>query len=100
MRAVRTKLLIGSLLAVLAVAIALFGGLLASTGSESQAAVRPAPSGAAELLAGFSTGDTARFVRKLELRVQESPGDADSLTLLGLAYQQRARETADPVFYS
>ena len=52
------------------------------------------------LLAGFSTGDTAGFVRKLEHRVAVDPRDADSLTLLGLAYQQRARETGDPTFYA
>ena len=45
------------------------------------------------LLDGFSTGDTAAFVRELELRLEENPYDADALTLLGLAYQQLARET-------
>jgi tetratricopeptide (TPR) repeat protein len=51
------------------------------------------------LLAGFSTGDTAGYVRKLERGVAVHPSDADALTLLGLAYQQRARETGDPTFY-
>jgi tetratricopeptide (TPR) repeat protein len=51
------------------------------------------------LLQGFSTGDTAAYVRKLERRVRHDPRDADALTLLGLAYQQRARETGDPVYY-
>jgi tetratricopeptide (TPR) repeat protein len=52
------------------------------------------------LLEGFSTGDTAGFVRTLEANVERDPGDADSLALLGLAYQQRARETGDPAFYN
>src|SRR5947209_4960838 len=51
------------------------------------------------LLVGLSTGNTAGYVRKLERRVVRRPSDADSLTLLGLAYQQRARETGDPTFY-
>ncbi len=36
---------------------------------------------------------------QLEQRVASSPQDAEGLSLLGLAYQQRARETGDPSFY-
>jgi tetratricopeptide (TPR) repeat protein len=32
--------------------------------------------------------------------VQRDPADGDALTLLGLAYQQRGRETGDPSFYT
>lgn len=52
------------------------------------------------LLQGFSTGNTAAYVAKLEQRVRARPHDQSSLVLLGLAYQQRARETGDPVYYS
>jgi tetratricopeptide (TPR) repeat protein len=52
-----------------------------------------------QLLAGFSTGDTAKFVRGFEQRVRLNPHDGQTLTLLGLAYQQRARETGDPAYY-
>jgi tetratricopeptide (TPR) repeat protein len=51
------------------------------------------------LVSGFSTGDTAGYVRRLERRAARFPGDGATLTLLGLAYQQRARETGDPAFY-
>src|SRR5262249_11254365 len=51
------------------------------------------------LIAGLSVGDTAGYVRRLERRVATHPRDADALTLLGLSYQQRARETGDPTFY-
>lgn len=54
----------------------------------------------ARLLDGFSTGDTAAYVNELEQRVDASPYDADVLTLLGLAYQQLARETGDPSYYT
>ncbi len=50
------------------------------------------------LLAGFSTGDTAGFVKALEANVAANRYDVPSLTLLGLAYQQRQRETGDPAF--
>src|SRR3954468_20926821 len=52
-----------------------------------------------QLLAGFSPAATARLVRGLERRVRLGPRDGQTLTLLGLAYQQRARETGDPAYY-
>ena len=51
------------------------------------------------LVARFSTGDTAAYVRGLERRIARNPGEIDALVLLGLAYQQRARETGDPTYY-
>jgi tetratricopeptide (TPR) repeat protein len=39
-------------------------------------------------------------VRSLQTKLRAAPRDARSYTLLGLAYQQRARETGNPVFYS
>ena len=99
------RLLFGALVVATCTAALLFGGVL--SGSE------PAPEivGAStfggtvqtetgQLLAGFSTGDTAGFVRHLEQRVATEPGDGQALSLLGLAYQQRARETGDPTYYS
>src|SRR5207249_5622072 len=49
--------------------------------------------------ASFSTGDTAQYVRGFERRIARRPGDGTALVLLGLAYQQRARETGDPAYY-
>jgi tetratricopeptide (TPR) repeat protein len=54
---------------------------------------------AGQLLTGFSPGDTALYLRDLEQRVADDPKDSESLLVLGLAYQQRARETGDPSFY-
>ena len=51
------------------------------------------------MLSGFSLGDTAATVRRLEDDAREG-GAQRSLALLGLAYLQRARETADSSFYS
>ena len=82
----------------LAVAL-LLGGLTTDSGSTPPSARPPADVAAAELLGGFSLADTARYVGELERRVAAEGRDARSLTLLGLAYAQRARETGDPTFY-
>jgi tetratricopeptide (TPR) repeat protein len=52
------------------------------------------------LLSGLAGNDTAAYVGRLEHRVSQQPHDANTLLLLGFAYQQRARETGDPRFYS
>src|SRR5207249_10576017 len=44
-------------------------------------------------------GNTGALLRRLEHRVASRPNDADTLAALGLAYQQRGRETGDPTFY-
>ncbi len=44
--------------------------------------------------------DTAATIRKLQAELRAQPDDAGSLTLLGLEYEQRARETGDPSYYS
>ncbi|HVM17526.1 MAG TPA: tetratricopeptide repeat protein [Gaiellaceae bacterium] len=78
-------------------AVLLFGGALRAgddVRAEAPAASAPAAA-AARLEDGFAGGDTASLVAQLEGRA----ADTTSLTLLGLAYQQRARETGDPDFY-
>jgi tetratricopeptide (TPR) repeat protein len=95
----KTKFLVGiSAVAVAAVAL-LFGGVL--TGSKAGGPGEAPAAGAAadRLVSGFSPGDTAAYVAQLEGRVAADPVDAQSLVLLALAYQQRARETGDPGFY-
>ncbi len=79
----------------------LLGGVLASTDSSAQtpAAVQPALV-ADRSLSGFAAGDTASLVTQLQDDIRGNPKNARSLTLLGLAYQQRARETANPDYYT
>lgn len=96
----RRRLLLGAAVALVAAAAALLGGVLAEDPPASTAAqVRPEAAAAGRLLDGFSPGDTAAYLAGLESRVEASPEDAEGLMLLGLAYQQRARETGDPSFY-
>ena len=103
----RRRALVGVAAAGIAATILLLGGVLSGSpevDAHAGAAGRTAPTSADQdalgrLLAGFSTGDTAGYARTLEQRVELHPTDADALTLLGLAYQQRARETGNPAFY-
>jgi tetratricopeptide (TPR) repeat protein len=103
----RRNALVGLGAACIAATVLLFGGILSgsTTVDPIRAAIAAAGPAAAKqdaltrLVAGLSTGDTAGYVRKLERHVAAHPKDADALTLLGLAYQQRARETGDPTFY-
>jgi tetratricopeptide (TPR) repeat protein len=106
-RVTRRHVLLGLVAAGLAAAVLLLGGILSGSDTVDpiKAAIAAAGPAAAKqdaltrLAAGLSTGDTAGYVRKLERRVAAHPQDADALTLLGLSYQQRARETGDPTFY-
>src|ERR671937_1366778 len=103
----RRNALVGLGAAGLAASVLLLGGILSGSDTVDpiRAAIAAAGPAAAKqdaltrLVAGLSTGDTAGYVRKLERRVAAHPQDADALTLLGLSYQQRARETGDPTFY-
>ena len=85
--------------AAAAAGAALLGGLLAGSPTAGSAALARADVTAGRLLDGFAAGDTAAQVGQLERRVRGNPDDAEGLALLGLAYQQRARETGDPSFY-
>ena len=49
----------------------------------------------ASLVEQFSAGSSRSVVQRLEADVARFPDDARALTLLGLGYQQIARETAD-----
>lgn len=85
--------------AATAAAAVLLGGILAASPSAGPAA--PVDPGAAtgRYLDGFAAGDTAATIEQLERRVRTDPEDAEGFTLLGLAYQQRVRETGDPSLY-
>ena len=91
----RRRLTLGIATAAVVAASALLGGVLdASPAAPDEAR----PASAARLSSGFAAGDTTALVAQLETRVRQLP-DGRTLDLLGLAYQQRARETGDPSFY-
>jgi tetratricopeptide (TPR) repeat protein len=88
-------LLAGTAAASVAAVLLLGGALRESAPPAAARAAAPAPMLADRLDTGLDVGGTGRLVTRLEGEVRARPRDAETLTLLGLAYQQRARETAD-----
>ena len=86
-------------MAALAATVALLGGALREPPRDAaRASVIPAAT--IDVLAPSSRpGATATLVRELEAKVAAQPSDGRSHALLGLAYQQQARETGDPALY-
>jgi tetratricopeptide (TPR) repeat protein len=97
----KAKIGLGLGVALVAVAAVFLGGVfVASPSGGTSASLHKDPAAAAgRLLGGYPPGDTAAYVRGLEAKVSADPTDGQSLALLGIAYQQRARETGDPSFY-
>jgi len=80
--------------AAIAATVALLGGALRPSAGDDAVAAAPVPGGET-----LPTGDTAALVAALQSRLRSSRANADGYVLLGLAYQQRARETGDPTYY-
>jgi tetratricopeptide (TPR) repeat protein len=96
----KKRLALAGTVAALAATVSLAGGALRDSAEPAAAPVVAASAAAGRLETGFAAGDTASLVRSLQAKLRAAPRDARSYTLLGLAYQQRARETGNPVFYS
>jgi tetratricopeptide (TPR) repeat protein len=86
--------------------VALAGGVLTGPGATRAERLDAARVGGlvedgsvGSLLEGFAGGDTVGLVRRLEERVAADPEDGEALAALGLAYQQRARESGSPSYY-
>jgi tetratricopeptide (TPR) repeat protein len=97
----RRRLLLLVLVAAVAAAATLFGGVLSEApASDGQAPPLAVPGFGATPAATPPARDTATEIRRLQTVLRRNRDDADSLTMLGLAYEQRARETGDPSYYS
>src|ERR671922_320121 len=82
----------------LVAAVLLFGGLFHDSVGALPA---PPPEAAAGGLGNeLGAGDTASLVRSLQATLRRNPTDVHAYDLLGLAYQQLARETGDPAYYT
>jgi tetratricopeptide (TPR) repeat protein len=93
------RLLIGTCTAVATVLVILLGAAL-TTDPAAEPATPSAPTAVAErAFAGFSPGNTSAEILRLRDETRRT-GGATTYALLGLAYQQRARETADPSDYA
>src|SRR5436305_2636176 len=84
------RLLIGGVAAGLTGTALLLGGVLHGSPQASSAPVARPP----------AADDTATQIAKLQAELRASRDDVRSLDALGLAYQQRARETGDPTYYA
>ncbi len=93
----RMRLLVAGAVAATAAAALLFGGMAASDMSGGQS---PGHGSSGQLQAGFAAGDTQALVLALQAGLRGRPNSVRGLDLLGLAYQQRARETGDPSYYA
>jgi tetratricopeptide (TPR) repeat protein len=91
----RRRLALAGTVAAIAATVLLFGGVF----REGEAA-QPAPVAPAQIAGDFAVRDTTTLVSNLEQEVRVRPDDERVLTSLGLAYQQRARETADASYLS
>jgi tetratricopeptide (TPR) repeat protein len=89
----RKRLIFGAVAAGLTAVALLLGGVLRNSSSASLSLVGVAPLGA-------QPGDTTALITDLQTKVRANPYDVTSLDSLGLAYQQRARETGDPSYYA
>ena len=90
----RLRIVLAGTVAAMTAAVLLLGGALdepepAGAGGASVAVATE------QLAAQFSAGSTDATIRSLENQLRERRDDAGSAVLLGLAYQQRVRETAD-----
>ncbi len=96
----QTRLVLAGTAAALVAAVSLVGGALRSSGGSARAVPVKSSAAGESFASGFSAGDTASLVRRLVDDLRAHPADAKSYTLLGLAYQQRARETGNPAYYT
>jgi tetratricopeptide (TPR) repeat protein len=96
----RTRVLILATVLAGAAVGALYGGVIRDRTSASTAALAGAQA-TEDFKSGFSSNaSTASLVADLQSRLRANPKDEHSYALLGLAYQQRARETGDATWYS
>jgi tetratricopeptide (TPR) repeat protein len=95
----RRRLILGAVATALTAVALLLGGVLHDSSPASTGAAQ-APSAGATAPAGVAPRDTASLIAGLQAKLRVNPYDLGSLDSLGLAYQQRARETGDPTYYT
>jgi tetratricopeptide (TPR) repeat protein len=96
----QNRILIGLAALVAAGFVAFFGGAFSSSPSVPASALAGSQS-VEDFKAGFAlNASTQQLVASLQSALYQNPKDEHSWALLGLAYQQRARETGDPSYYT
>jgi tetratricopeptide (TPR) repeat protein len=92
----KRRLALGATAAACAAVALLLGGGLRGGGRASPGV----PVSGAHLQSDFAVGNTAALVLQLQNALRNQPRNVHGLGLLGLAYEQRARETGDPAYYT
>jgi tetratricopeptide (TPR) repeat protein len=77
-----------------------FGSLAGQQGPAGPAPVVRNPSDILASGAGAQTGYADRIIASAQERARANPGDYKAYAELGLAFQQKARETNDPSYYA
>ncbi len=96
----RTRIVIAATTLVAVGLVALLGGVLDRSPSAPATALA-GPQSIEDFKAGFGlAGSTTGLVLQLQSRLGVAPKDEHTWALLGHAYQQRARETGDPSYYT
>lgn len=96
----QNRLLIGLAALVTAGFVAFLGGAFSPSPSTPASALAGSQS-VEDFKAGFAlNASTQQLVDSLQSTLYANPKDEHSWALLGLAYQQRARETGDPTYYT
>ena len=90
----RLRIALAGTVAAMAATVLLLGGVL-NESEQAEAGGAAAAATPDQFVAQFAPGDTNAVVRDLQQRLRTRPDDVESSVLLGLAYQQRVRETAD-----
>jgi tetratricopeptide (TPR) repeat protein len=101
----RKRLILGLTAGGLTAVALLLGGALRgpSSAGPAVAATAPAPlndPSSTQLDAAFSPQDTNGMISRLQGALHVDPDDVELLDELGLEYQQAARETGDPAYYT
>ena len=97
----KTRILIAAAVVLVIGTGALLGGIFRESPSPASAEIAQAEQQVEDFQAGFElNASTAAFVQALQAKLGVNTNDEHAWLLLGLAYQQRARETGDPTYYT
>jgi len=97
----KNRILIAVAVVLIIATGALLGGVFRESPSPASAEIAQAEQQVEDFQAGFKlNASTAAFVQALQAKLGVNAKDEHAWLLLGLAYQQRARETGDPTYYT
>ena len=94
------RFFIAGTVAAIAAAVLAFGGIFQRSAPVASASDVLPNAGVEELAKGFAAGNTAAEIAGLQGEIRVQPNNVKALDTLGLAYEQRVRETGDATYYT